>query len=53
MGQPNLVACPRRAATISGDAPACPKCGTSMRGTPTRRRLETIIDAFLAGFWQI
>ena len=51
MGNQCVVACPRCAATIDCDAAACPKCGLSMRGTPTMRRLEMMADALLDGFW--
>jgi hypothetical protein len=53
MSKPRVVACPRCAATIDGDTLACPKCGQSMTLTPTMRRLETIVDRFLDGSWEI
>jgi acetyl-CoA carboxylase beta subunit len=52
MSEPTVVACPTCAATVYRDALVCPKCGRSMRTTPTRRRLEAIIDPLLDFFWQ-
>jgi|HubBroStandDraft_6_1064221.scaffolds.fasta_scaffold276583_2 predicted amidophosphoribosyltransferase len=52
MSDLTVVACPTCVATIDRDAPLCPKCGRSMRTTPTMRRLETIIDPLLNFFWQ-